>query len=286
MRGIADIPPEMVLAPSWYCCGYPKAGLHLLVAMLQPFARPMPTRRYAKAGTMISSFAYHAWVNISHNVRYLTYALCQTRPGYYHYGHCGYTPEISHTLDYAGLAMVFIYRDLRDVAVSQTHHILDDMEGAKHLDRAAYRRLGGFNEALSAVITGLQVDDSEYGPVYYPGVVERWELYAPWLDQEWVCSVCYRDARQRPEDTAQRIVEYGMGRLAQCMEVAPAKIDDETMRRVVTAMVASGQDTSKSPTFRKGAVGGWRDVFTPEHVRLFKEADTGNWIEQLNFDDW
>jgi len=55
------------------------------------------------------------------------------------------------------------------------------------------------------------------------------------------------------------------------MEVKPPKIDGETMRRVVTAMVASGQDTSKSPTFRKGLVGGWRDVFTPEHVRLFNE---------------
>jgi len=286
MRGMADTPPETILAPSWYCNGFPKAGLHLVKSMLQPFARMMPARRYAKLGTMISSFAYHAWTNDWHNVRYVTYALCQTRPGYYHFGHCGYNTEISAILDYAGLAMTFIYRDLRDVAVSQTHHILSKREQDRHLDKAAYRRLGGFNEALSAVITGLQVDDSKYGPVYYPGVMERWELYAPWLDQDWVCSVRYKDARLHPAETAQRIVEYGMKRLAGCMEVAPPKIDDKTMDRVVTAMVASGQDTKKSPTFRKGLVGGWRDVFTPEHVRLFQETDPDNWLKRLDFEDW
>lgn len=289
MRGMADIPPETILAPAWYVNGAPKCGTHLAAMMLKPFARQMPARRYAKLGTMISSFPYHAWVNTFHNIRYLTYALCQTRPGYYHFGHCGYKPELSATLDYAGLAMIFIYRDLRDVAVSQTHHILSEREGAKHLDKAAYRRLGGFNEALSAVITGLQVDDSEYGPVYYPGVIERWELYAPWLEEDWVCSIRYRDARLEPAETAQRIVEYGMKRLAGCMEVAPPKIDDKTMDRVVTAMVASGQDTSKSPTFRKGLVGKWRDVFTPEHVRLFKETDKGDELVRLGFakdSDW
>ena len=270
-----------MLAPAWYVNGFPKAGTHLLTAMLAPFARPMPDRRWAKAGTMISSFRYHAWVNEWHNPRYVTYALAHCDPGYYYRGHCGYREEFDRALDYAGLAMVFVYRDLRDVAVSQTFHILNEAEHAKHLDKAAYRQLGGFDEVLEAVICGLQVDDSRYGPVYYPGVIERWEQYRRWLDCPWVLSVRYADARERPLHTATRIIRYGMERLSQCLEVEPPEIPPELLGEIGRAMVEHAQDTSHSPTFRRGRVGDWVLHFTERHTRMWREHDPHGWTEQI-----
>jgi len=270
-----------MLAPPWYVNGFPKSGTHMITAMLMPFARPMPDRRWAKYGTMINSFAYHAWVNKWHHPRYLTYAVSHTDPGFFYRGHCGYRIEFDRTLDWAGLAMVFVYRDLRDVAVSQAFHILNETETAKHLDKAAYRRLGGFDEVLEAVIAGLQVDDSQYGPVYYPGVVERWELYAPWLDVDWVLPVRYADARRDPERAAARILRYGMARLAGCLEVAPPELPPKLVRKIAKAMADSSRDTSRSSTFRKGQIGGWREHFTERHKRAWADHDPNGWTERL-----
>jgi len=274
-----------MLAPAWYVNGFPKSGTHLVTAMLKPFARQMPTRRWAETGRMISSFAYHAWTNQWRDSRFLAYALTRCLPGFYYRGHCGYRGELDYVLDWAGLAMVFVYRDLRDVAVSQAFHILNDAEHQKHLDKSAYRRLGGFDEVLEAVICGLQVDDSQYGPVYYPGVVERWEMYAPWLDVDWVCKVRYADARRDPVDTAMRIVEYGMRRLSQSLEQPPPEIPPKVLGGVGAAMVKHALDTSNSPSFRKGQVGGWREHFTERHKRAWADHDPNGWTERLSRED-
>ena len=101
---------------------------------------------------------------------------------------------------------MFVYRDLRDVAVSQAHHILnEDDKRFVHPDKAAYRDLGCFSRVLRAVIEGMG---------NYPGVVDRWKLYAPWLDREWVCPVRFEDLIGDREGQAERILTYGLKRVA------------------------------------------------------------------------
>lgn len=221
---------------------------------------------------MISSFTHNAWSGRWHNVRYVLYALTKTLPGTYYRGHCGYKEEIDSVLDYSGISMIFVHRDLRDVAVSQAFHIMSDREDRRHPDKAAYRALGGFDEVLEAVIAGLTVADSQFGPIHYPGIAERWAMYAPWLNCEWVLPIKFRDARMDPEGTSVKMIRYGMRRLTQSLEVAPPEFPDHIVRALAKDMADSARDTKNSASFRRGLVGSWRGHFTERHKRVWLES--------------
>lgn len=280
--GPEDLPPEDIIAPAWYVNGFPKSGTHLAAAMLRPFARPMPPDKFTKSG-WATSFAFNGWTNDWLNIRHLLHALCGCRNGYYHIGHCGYKEEIERTLFYNGTAMVFIYRDLRDVAVSHVHHILSDDARFRHHHKDDYCNLGGFDEVLEAVICGLQVTGGQWGDVYYPGTMERWEMYAPWLKVDWVHSVEYSAVLSDPMKAARGIVTYGMRRLTDIFDQEQIDLG-HTLDAVAEAMVANAMNQDKSPTFRKGVTGEWRERFTKKHKDLFKTSDVNGWLVRLGFE--
>jgi len=269
-----------VFEPRWYCNGFPKAGTHLLTSMMRARARPMPPSQLHPRN-WVGTFDRHAWSDKWTNLRATMYHFGSLLPGYYYLGHCGHTEEFSHFLYNLGIAHLFIYRDLRDVAVSQAHHIFDEgRDNWKHLHKAEYREeIGGFDEVLEAVIVGAEV-----AGVWYPGVIDRWELYAPWLDEEWVYSVRYRDAREEPERIAAEVIEYGIRRLASTFGLDMLGRGPD-FGELVDEMVESSQDTEKSGTFRRGVAGGWRDEFKPGHVEAFKAADKAGWLVRLGFEE-
>lgn len=273
-----EFPITHLFAPRWYLNGFPKSGTHLLVSMLLPQARPMPPQQFHPR-EWVGTFQFNSWSEEWGNIRRICYGFGHLRPGHYYKGHCGYTTELANFLWHLGVAHVFIHRDLRDVAVSQTHHILSDKENWKHPEKDKYRDLGGFDEALEAVIVGLQTEKA-----YYPGVVARWAYYAPWLEKDWVLPVQYRDLRLEPVEWAGKILEYGLWRLADTWGMELIK-PGEAFADVVQEMADSSQDTDTSPTYRKGMVGGWREAFTERHKRLFKETDKDGWLVRLGYEE-
>jgi len=189
--------------------------------------------------------------------------------------HAGYTYEVERFLYYLGTSHIFIYRDFRDVAVSQAHHIMsDDEERFLHPGRDAYQGMS-FDEVLEAVIVGVDK---------YPGVMARWKLYAPWLEVDWVHKIRFEDARNEPEAVAEDIIRYGFSRwqLGHLHEVV---VNEDAVSAAIGAMVARGQQREQSLTFRKGNVGDWRQEFTERHKRLFQETDKNGWLVRLGYED-
>ncbi len=78
------------------------------------------------------------------------------------------------------------------------------------------------------------------------------------------------------------MLKYGLNRVSQVFGLAP-NIMEENLDMVSEWMVEAGKKTEYSPTFRKGAVGGWREYFTPAIIGLFKETDKNNWLERLGY---
>jgi len=273
-----------IFEPRWYLNGFPKAGTHLLTSMMKVRARKMPPSQLHPR-EWVGTFNRNSWSDEWISLRPTMYHFGSLLPGYYFLGHCGYDEELERFLFNLGIAHVFIWRDLRDVAVSQAHHILDeDRDNWKHQHKDEYREeIGGFDEVLTAVIKGAEV-----AGLWYPGVIDRWELYAPWLDVEWVYDVKYRDAREDPKRVAGEIAKYGIWRLADTFSLdmlGPGPDWDE----LVEGMAEASRDTEHSGTFRRGVAGGWRDEFKPEHVEAFKEADEAGWLVKLGFEesnDW
>jgi len=241
--------------------------------MLTPMGQGDPAKRTHE---WLGGFKWHSWTNQWLGLQGVLWRMSLLQPGHYYKGHMGFLADVERFLWYANIGMLFLYRDLRDVAVSQAYHIINaDNMRLHHPGRETYAALGGFDDVLSAVIEGL-------GP--FPGVVERWEAFAGWLDVEWVLSLRFEDLINEPEEAAGRILQYALRNGA---AFADNRVDfePETYEKLVTAMVNSGKQTNLSTTYRKGQPGEWREAFKPEHIDLWQKHDPDNWIKQLGYED-
>ena len=161
------VPVVIDLSCKWYLNGFPKSGLHLAVQLIKPLAEAMPPgqmRDKPWAGT----FSHHSWSTNWDKLQLRMYQLSDLGPGRYYKAHCGWLHDIEAFMWMLGVCHVFIYRDFRDVAVSQAHHIMDDI--GNHPGRERFKALGGKDRILAAVILGLDE---------YPGVMNDGNCMLP-----------------------------------------------------------------------------------------------------------
>jgi hypothetical protein len=268
------------LRPRYYLNGFPKAGLHLLALMVAPACKPMATAYHNTE--WLGTFMGNSWSTVWKDEDFL-FLLSLLQHGRYYKGHCGHKPEIAQFMNACGIAHVFVYRDLRDVAVSQTYHVLNpDDEKQKHPAKAVYQLLhkqGGIDAVLSAVIEGV-------GPL--PGVIERWKLYAPWLDEDWTLSISFEELLTDRQAAADRVLAYGLERVIERLPFN-ATVEGSMYDELQDKMAEWSQHTHLSPTYREGKSGGWREHFTDEHKALWKRCDSDGWLAKLGYeenDEW
>lgn len=189
-------------------------------------------------------------------------------PSYYK-AHIGYRDEIADVLRENQITTLFIYRDLRDVAVSAAFHaISEEDERFLHPGKELFRNMDSFEDVLEAIIVGVDV---------YDGLFDRWELYAPWLEQrDWVSLIRFEDILSDPVPVASAILKHltsSVGFL----------FDPEDHMLLAEAMAKQIQDHNTA-TFRKGTSGEWRKYFTPRITKLFKER-AGDWLARLGYEE-
>lgn len=270
--------PTNDFSAKWYLNGFPKAGLHLAVQFAKPFIKLMPPGQLHPM-PWVGSFQHNSWSEEWQDIQLQLYNLARCQPGHYFKGHCAWREDIEHFMWFAGIAHVFIYRDLRDVALSQAYHVFNNDDDFHHPGKERYQALG-FAGALEAVIVGMDE---------FPGVMRRWEQYAPWLDVDWTFKLCFEDALSDPAGMAERLIVYGLARIENIFKVS-LEPNADNLQAMIEAMVTSAiERKEKALTFRRGEVGGWRREFTGRHKQLFKETDTNNWLVRLGYEssrDW
>jgi hypothetical protein len=133
----------------YYLNGCPKSGLHLLDALVQPLTLN-PDADWA------GTYTGNSWTLERAPVERITNALCYLPDNCRIKGHACFDEDLDLYLYLSGVAHIFIFRDLRDVAVSQAHHIMsDDDKLLRHPGKDEYRALGDFEDVLGAVWHGL-----------------------------------------------------------------------------------------------------------------------------------
>ena len=154
----------------------------------------------------------------------------------------------------------------------------EEMEQFAHPAKEEYKALGGFDEILEAVLVGMDE---------YAGIFERWELFAPWLDQEWVMKLRFEDIINDPLQWAIKIVNHLFERTEFLLNI-PKKgrqIKGEQLEDIAMEMVATSLRTAVSPTFRKGVTKEWKTHFKDHHKDLFKQTDEENWLVRLGYEE-
>ena len=262
----------------FYLNGFPKSGMHLIDLMVRPMAVPMaydPTWNTPWAGM----YKGNSWTTERVKLEKITLRISRLIPGHFLKGHLGYLPAMNDFLYYSGITHYFIYRDLRDVAVSQTYHIIDK-EGLLfgHPDKQLFWDLGGFDEILKAVLVGLDK---------YAGLFERWELFAPWLDEDWIMRLCFEDVIRDPMFWAREMILHFFNRMETILEIPRDKrqVSEKHLDEIAMEMVATSLRTGLSPTFRKGVPGEWKTHFKDHHKDLFKQLDEGDWLVRMGYEE-
>lgn len=268
--------PIQAYPPRIYLNGFPKSGLHLLELFAQELMSPSNVGR--GASEWLGSFSWNSWSNQTLNLPNVVWRLSMLQRGNYLKGHMGHFDVVESVMYWGNIGQILIVRDLRDVAVSLAYHIMSDDPILLHQHKSVYGMLGGFNEILSAVIKGM-------GP--YPGLFERWEKYAPWLDKDWVMKVTFEDLINEPETYAKSILKYCLYNATRLLEERHGEIvpTEETEHELIKRMVKRSRETFRSTTFRKGISGEWRSLFNEQHVDLFKKCDKNGWLAKLEYEE-
>ncbi len=266
----------------FYLNAFPKAGLHLLDLMVRPIAMPMPydpTWHTPWAGIYRGS----PFVLALQKPNQVTLKLSRVQPGHFLKGHMGYKDFVVDFMFWSGITHYFIYRDLRDVAVSQTYHIMAEEQMVfVHQGRDQFMELGGFDEILEAVIVGLDE---------YVGIWRRWEEFDPWLYEGWIHAIRFEDAINKPLEVATKMINHFFSRMEELLGIPDRtrQVTDEQVEEIAMEMVATGLRKKISPTFRKGLIGEWRTHFKDHHKDLFKQTDENDKLVELGYEkdkDW
>lgn len=185
-------------------------------------------------------------------------------------GHLYFQPAYHETLKRQHVMHFFIYRDLRDVVVSEAHY-LGQMNPWHKLHR--HFKDKSLEERVTFAICGLPES-----ALPYPDIAERFACFAGWLECPDTCCVPFEELAQEDtrQATVQRILDFCAHR-------------DRTLSQATLLERALGNiEPKRSHTFRSGKAGGWRASFTPEHTRLMKER-AGELLIRLGYEqdlDW
>lgn len=244
----------------------PKSGSHLLLQILNGFTRIMPYK-YVETEPVRT---------IERGGRRRTdqevlKELKQIPGGVIGWGYVEASPENVAFLCQPHRVNYFIYRDPRDMLVSQVFFATDMNE--EHGMHAFYKSLPDFGERLKVAITGIDQDG-----LYMVSVQQRYASVFEWLEQPHVMCIRFEDLIHNRDATLDAMLD----------EVESVGYRIPTPREKALSILGRAIQPKKSHTFRSGKTDNWREHFTEEDKKLFKDV-TGNLLVKLGYEennDW
>jgi hypothetical protein len=253
-------------APPIFGNSKPKSGSHLLLQILNGFTQIMPYR-YVEADPIRT---------IEKNGRRkpqeeILDELTHLPSGVIGWGYLDATQENASFLTETGRVNYFIYRDPRDMLVSQVF-FATDMHG-EHGMHDYYNSLPDFGARLNVAITGIDRDGLKM-----VSVKQRYEGVFQWLEQKNVMCLRFEDLINNRDVTLNAMLD----------EVEKTGYKIPTPRPQALSVLVDAIQPKKSHTFRSGKTGGWKQHFTDEHKKLFKDV-AGDLLVRLGYEknnDW
>jgi sulfotransferase 6B1 len=241
-------PADYEVCPPVLANSFPKSGTHLLDQIIGA----LPDRRNYGAflSSMTSSFRFTRRTP-AESRRFLE----STAPGEIVRAHLFYDSEVCEAVVDRRFVHYFIYRDLRDVVLSEAHYYRSINRW--HRLHRLFRDAPSMEDALLLAIEGIE---DPTGRIYYPGIGARFCHYEPWTDSPDAFAVRFEDLTgEGREAVVRKMVEYYLLRTSQTGDV-------ESLASQALANITP----EKSHTFRKGKKGGWREAFNERHRESFK----------------
>ena len=198
--------------------------------------------------------------------------LIRMHPGDVAYGYIKARSPFTSLLTQSDRAMIFVYRDPRDMIVSHVFYATQ-MHAGHGMHSYYTQTLKNMEERIQAAIKGVDEPGSELSPISM-----KYDGYLGWLDQPAVLCLRFEELILEREQVLERILDYLVKRGFK--PSLPRKQELELLQRSIRP--------HKSGTFRKGHPGNWRDHFTEANKIFFKQM-SGNLLIRLGYEessDW
>jgi len=244
----------------------PKSGSHLLLQILNGFTQIMPYK-YVEAEpvrTINKNGGRRSAEDVAADLRHVP-------NGVIGWGYVEASAENVSVLCQPGRVNYFIYRDPRDMLVSQVFFATDMHEG--HGMHDFYKSLPDFGKRLKVAITGIDREGLKM-----VSVKQRYEGVFEWLEQPGVMCIRFEDLIRDRDATLVAMLD----------EVEKTGYEIPTSRERALEILVAAIQPKKSNTFRSGKTGGWKEFFAEEHKELFKEV-AGDLLVKLGYEagnDW
>jgi hypothetical protein len=239
---------------------FPKSGTHLMLQVLEAFPG---ARHHGDFLASTPSFTFRERSRETHLEK-----IRRMVPAELVGGHLFFDEEYALALRRLHVVHFFIYRDLRDVAVSEMHYLTRMNRWHRMHDYYA-NQLKSDEDRLITSIVGVRDPDFPYD---YPDIGSRMRRYLPWLGRADVFALKYENLNsEHRELTIEAMVEFFARSLDRPID--QERIVSEAVKRLVP---------EHSHTFRRGRSGSWMDSFSPAHVAAFDKV-AGELNEALGY---
>jgi sulfotransferase 6B1 len=243
---------------------FPKSGTHLLSQVVAALPGAVDYGRFVATVPSIRHVP-----RPYNNVRRRLSGLA---PGEIVRTHLLYDEKVGGLLEAQNALHLFIYRDPRDVVVSEAHYLAE--MAPWHALHASFKALPDLDSRIRLSIQGSSSLSDE---IWYPNIAERFAAYEGWLADSNVFTIRFEELVANQESC-------GSGIAAAYAERADEPADEPAFLSRMLAHV----DPAKSHTYRRGGSGGWREAFTDQHRDAMKQV-AGDLLVRLGYEsnlDW
>jgi len=242
---INSVPTDYHANPPVLCNSFPKSGTHLLKQVLSVLPG---TQDF---GSFIASQPTLATSKLSLSV--MQKKIKKIVAGELVCSHLEYNDALDAALARKNAVHYFIYRDLRDVVVSETYYLT-------HMNRwhrlhSSYLQLADMEARNTLCIKGGLMDEGL--PFDYENIGDRFRNYMGWITSNHCYPVRFEDLiGPTQEQTVRGILEYYLQQSNKELNI----------EELVNASLKAIQP-KKSHTFREGKSGGWKEKLTPSQLQ-------------------
>jgi hypothetical protein len=265
-RSLSQDPSELAGRPPVLANSFPKSGTHLLVQIVGGLPDRVNYGEFLASTTSSFRFRERSTESTCRFIRSFV-------PGEIVRGHLYYEPLYGDELANRRTVNYFIYRDPRDVVVSEAHYLRD--MNRWHRLHPYFRKLPTMDDAIMLSITGF---DPPVSSISYPSIGARFARYYGWLERDDCLSIRFEDlVSERQGELIRQIAKFYAAR-------TDSPFDLETTVQSMSTLIAP----QKSHTFRSGKKAGWQREFTPVHRERFAEL-AGDLLVRLGYEpnlDW
>jgi hypothetical protein len=248
-------------APPIFGNSKPKSGSHLLLQILNGYTRIMPYA-YVEAEpvrTILKDGRRKTQEEILTDLR-------RVPKGVIGWGYVEASAENTAFLCKPDRVNYFLYRDPRDMLVSHVFYATDIYE--EHGMHEYYKSLPDFGARLRVAITGIDRDGLQM-----VSIKQRYEGVFEWLGRKNVLCIRFEDLITHRDATLNAMLD----------EVEKTGYQIPTRRSQALPILVEAIQPRKSRTFRLGKTGSWREHFTEEHKKLFKDV-AGDLLVRLGYE--